>query len=320
MNLSSRIIGTGAYLPQKVLGNNDFPEKLQTNHEWIVSRTGIEQRHIAADNELCSDLGTHAAKEALKTAGMDASEIDLILVATTTPDLTFPSTATIIQSKLNANNAFAFDTQAACAGFVFALNIADNFIKAGQVKNALVIGSETMSRILNWEDRRTCVLFGDGAGAVVLTADTDPHYGIKKTCLFSNGAFYQDLCTSSGTSKDQQSGFILMDKSIFKQAVFCLSDAVEKLLANENITHQDLQWIIPHQANQRIIEAVAERLKYPMDKMISYVRSHANTSAASIPLAMHKAVQDKKLKKGDLMIANAIGAGLTWGGILIRWG
>lgn len=317
---NSKIIATGSYLPEKILTNSDLEKIVETTGAWIVERTGIKQRHIAAEGELTSDIATAAAKKALEKSGIKASEIDLIILATTTPDLTFPASATTIQAKLGAKNAFAFDIQAVCSGFIFALNTADNFIKSGQVKNALVIGAETLSRLVDWKDRNTCVLFGDGAGAVLLQATEEKNRGIIATSLHSDGSLNNLLKTSGGPSSNQKSGFIEMaGKEVFKHAVDKMAKSVLSALGKAGLTIKDIDLLVPHQANLRILNAVATRLELPEEKVILTVQNHANTSAASIPLALDHANQNGKIKKDDVVVLEALGGGLTWGSVVLRW-
>ncbi|AAZ68608.1 beta-ketoacyl-ACP synthase III [Ehrlichia canis] len=315
----SLILGIGSYLPKKVVTNDELTLTIETSDEWIVKRTGIKQRHIAEDNEMTSDMATSAAKLALDNAGIDKNEIDLIIVATTTPDRTFPSCATIVQSKLGCKNAFAFDIQAVCSGFVYALSIADNFIKSGQVRTVLVIGAEIMSRILDWQDRSTCVLFGDGAGAIVLSSSTEDDSGIISTNLHSDGTFHDLLYTSGGTAYNGVAGTICMNGTVvFEHAIEKLSASILEILSQNDLEICDIDWFVLHQANIRIIELVARRLKIPYEKMIVSIDQHANTSAASIPLALYYARSSGKLKKHDVAVLAAIGGGLTWGTCLVR--
>ncbi len=317
---NSQIISSGSYLPQKIVTNFDLEKTIDTTNEWIVERTGINQRHIAAEGELTSDIGFFAAKAALEKSGLKPEDIDLIVLATTTPDLTFPSTATTIQDKLGAKNAFAFDVQAVCSGFVYALNIADNFIKVGQVKNALVIGADILSRIVDWQDRNTCVLFGDGAGAVVLQATEDQNSGIIAANLYSDGSLNSILNTSGGVSSSKTSGFIQMQgKEVFKHAVDKMAKSVVDALQKVALKTENIDWLIPHQANARILASVAKKLNLADDKVVITVANHANTSAASIPLALDAALQQNKIKKGDIVVFEALGGGLTWGAIVVRW-
>ncbi len=306
----SRIIGTGSYLPAKVLTNFDLEKMVETSHDWIVSRSGIHERHIAADNELSSDLALQASLRAIEAAGISANEIDLVIVATTSPDQNFPSTACILQDKLGIKNRGpAFDMQAVCGGFVYALNTADLYIRGGQVKTALVVGAEVMSRILDWEDRTTCVLFGDGAGAVVLQASETP--GIVASKLHADGSHRGML---------QAAPLVKMDgQAVFKFAVKVLSEVVEEVLEENHLSGSDISWMVPHQANIRIMEATAKKLGLSMDKVIVTVATHGNTSAASIPLALDTAVRDGRIKAGQNILLEAVGGGFTWGAVLIRW-
>lgn len=318
--INSYISATGSYLPEKILTNKDLSIMVDTTDEWIFSRTGIKQRHVAGENELTSDLATKACAELFNNSTIKAEEIELIIVATTTPDLTFPSTATILQSKINATNAFAFDIQAVCSGFIFALNTAQNYIASGQVKNALVIGAETLSRIIDWKDRNTCVLFGDGAGAVLLEATTEEGKGILSSKLKSDGSLTDILKTSGGASLTQSSGFIEMSgKEVFKHAVTKMSNIVFESLKEANLCVDDIDLLIPHQANIRILESVASKLDIKEDKVIKVLENHANTSAASIPLAIDYAVKNNKVKEGDIVVLEALGGGLTWGAITLKW-
>ncbi|MFL3876792.1 beta-ketoacyl-ACP synthase III [Wolbachia endosymbiont of Trichogramma kaykai] len=315
----SFILSTGSYLPKKNLSNNEIASIVETNDEWIRQRTGIVQRHIADEGELTSDLAVNAAKNAIEKAKISIDEIGLIIVATTTPDKTFPSCATIIQSKLKCKNAFAFDVQAACSGFIYAVTVADSLIKSNdRVKYALVIGAETMSRIVDWEDRSTCVLFGDGAGAVIMKSEMSSS-SIISTNLHSDGNV-DLLCTNGGISSTRDSGKILMNgREVFKHAVEKLIASVEETLKCNSLKITDIDWLIPHQANIRIIEAVVKKLDFPIEKVINTVDKHANTSAASIPLALDYAVQESKIKSGNLILLISIGAGLTWGSVLLRY-
>ena len=287
--MRSKIIATGSYLPQKILTNSDLEKTVETSDEWIVGRTGIQQRHVAVEGELTSDLASLAAKKAIENSGLKAEEIEMIILATTTPDLTFPATATTVQAKIGAKSAFAFDVQAVCSGFVFALTTADNFIKSGQVKNALVIGADTLSRIVDWKDRNTCVLFGDGAGAVVLQA-TKEDKGILASNLYSDGSLNDILKTSGGPGSNQKTGIIEMaGKEVFKHAVEKMVKSVLSTLDKAGLEKKDIDLLIPHQANLRILNAVANRLELPEEKVVLTVAKHANTSAASIPLALDQA-------------------------------
>ena len=316
----SKIISTGSYLPEKILTNKDLEKTVDTSHEWIVERSGINQRHIAAQDELASDLAKRAAQRAIETAGLSPSEIDLLIVATTTPDMVFPSTACIVQSKLGISGSPAFDVQAVCCGFVYALNIADLFIKSGQASNALIIGAEVYSRILDWNDRTTCVLFGDGAGAVVLSSSEEP--GILKTKLHADGSFRDKLCVPGWVNAGEISGspMVTMDGgTVFKFAVKVFEQTARELLDEANLSIDDVDWFIPHQANIRIMESTAKKLKLPREKLIATVDHHGNTSAASIPLALDEAVQAGKVTRGDLLLLEGVGGGFTWGGALVKY-
>jgi 3-oxoacyl-[acyl-carrier-protein] synthase-3 len=308
--IHSKIIGTGSYLPAKMLSNYDLEKIVDTSHDWIFSRSGIVERHFAADNELTSDLALQASRKAIEAAGIKADEIDLIIVATTTPDQTFPSTACILQDKLGITNGSpAFDMQAVCGGFVYALNTADLYIRGGQAKTVLVVGAEVLSRILDWNDRTTCVLFGDGAGAVVLRASDEP--GIVVSKLHADGVHRNMLKAAPLISMD--------GKSVFKFAVKVLSEVVEELLEDQKLTGSDIDWLVPHQANIRIIEATAKKLGLEMSNVVVTVATHGNTSAASIPLALDTAVRDGRIKAGQNILIEAVGGGFTWGAVLIRW-
>ncbi|AZU04186.1 3-oxoacyl- synthase III [Glycocaulis alkaliphilus] len=299
--------------------NADMARFVETSDEWIRERTGISQRHIAADDEFTSDLATHASRAALAHAGMDAGEIDLIVLATATPDLTFPATATMVQEKLGIRQGAAFDIQAVCSGFLYALATADNFIKAGQAKNALVIGAETFSRILDWTDRTTCVLFGDGAGAMVLSSASEGE-GLIKTHLRSDGQYCDLLYVDGGPSRTKTVGHLRMQgNQVFRHAVGKIAGSMEELSELAGIPISEIDWFVPHQANQRILEGVAKRLSIPVEKVISTVGRHGNTSAASIPLAFDTAVKDGRIKRGDLVLMEALGGGFTWGAALARY-
>jgi len=324
-SIRSIAIGCGSYLPKNIVTNDDLAKKMDTSDEWIKSRTGIFQRHIAADGEHTSDLASKAAQNALTQAGIDASSIDLIILATTTPDNTFPSSATRVQHLLNIKSSAAFDIQAVCSGFIYALATADSFIRTGQAKRVLVIGAETLSRILDWNDRRTCVLFGDGAGAVILEGqeveDSTNNRGILSTHLYSDGSARDILFVDGGPgSINHKTGCIRMEgQEVFKHAIQKLTSCTKSALEANHLTVEDIDWVIPHQANQRILDGVIKKLRAPKSKLISTVNHHANTSAASIPLAIADAVADKKIQRGDLLALQAIGGGLTWGSALIRW-
>jgi 3-oxoacyl-[acyl-carrier-protein] synthase III len=315
----SRIAGTGSYLPAKVLSNKDLEGSVETSDEWIFSRTGIRQRHIAADNECASDLALNASRRALEAAGVTADAIDLIIVATTTPDMVFPSTACILQAKLGAKNCPAFDVQAVCSGFVYALTAADHFMRSGQYRNVLVVGAEVYSRILDWEDRTTCVLFGDGAGAVVLQRSDAP--GILSTHLHADGSHAHILSVPGSVNGGKVSGRPLLQmegNAVFKFAVRVLGEVAEEALAANHLAKSDIDWLIPHQANIRIIQATAKKLGLPMDKVVTTVDRHANTSAASIPLALDLAVRDGRIRAGHMVLLEGVGGGFTWGAVLVK--
>lgn len=323
--IRSVVRGVGGYLPEKVVTNHDLEKIIETNHDWIVQRTGIEQRHVAADDQSTSDLATEAAKKALLNAGMDVSEIDCVIVATTTPDLTFPATAASVQAKLGMRvGTIAFDVQAVCSGFLYALTVGNSFIVSGQAKRVLVIGAEVMTRLLDWNDRTTCVLFGDGAGAVILEGQTGQgngaDRGILSTHLHSDGANQSLLYTTGGAGTSGISGKIFMQgREVFKHAVQRLAEVAEETLTANNIQKSDIAWLVPHQANKRIIEATGEKLGLPAERVILTVDKHANTSAASVPLALAYGVEHNLFKPGDLLLLEAMGAGLTWGAALLRW-
>ena len=320
MKIFAKITATGSYVPSKIVTNFDLSKEVETSDEWIVERTGIKQRHIADKSELTSDLAFKASQNLLENYKMKVEEIDMIIVATTSPDLTFPSTACILQNKLKAHKAFCFDVQAVCSGFIYALSIANNFIQNGSAKKVLVVGSETLSRIVDWSDRNTCVLFGDGAGAVMLEASTAENCGIISYSLHSDGSLIDILKTSGGSSFNQKAGFIEMSgREVFKHAVEKMANSVLETLAKVNLSVDDIDLLVPHQANLRILNSVATRLKIPLEKVIITVENHANTSAASIPLALDFANKNNKIKKGDLIILEALGGGLTWGSIALRW-
>ena len=313
------IIGIGAKMPAKCVHNRELDPKLETSHEWIMERTGIEQRYIADDNEFTSTLAAGAAREAIQNASVDAMSIDLVLVATTTPDDTMPATATKVQHMIGAKNAAAFDINAACSGFVFALTTANSFIKSGAAKRVLVIGAETYSRIMDWNDRATCVLFGDGAAALLLEA-ADGERGILASKIYTDGAFTHQLSTTGGVSSTQNSGHLTMaGKEIFRHAAAKMPDAVVQAMASLDLPLDAIDWLVPHQANQRILAAVAQKLGIGEERVISTVAKHANTSAASIPLALYEGVNDGRIKQGNLIACPALGAGLTWGCTVIRW-
>jgi len=320
----ARIAGTGSYLPEKVLTNEDLSKIVDTSDEWIAARTGIRERHIAAEGETTSDLGYHAAVRALEVAGVDAKDLELIVVGTTTPDLIFPSTACLIQHRLGADGCPAFDVNAACSGFVYALTVADKFIRSGAVKTALVIGAETLTRMVDWSDRTTCVLFGDGAGAVVLKADTET--GILSTHMHADGGKKELLWNPVGVSVGFKPGeenagvrIHMSGNDVFKHAVKALDSVVEETLEANGLDRHAIDWLIPHQANLRIIEATAKRLDMPMDRVIVTVDKHGNTSSGSVPLALDEAVRSGKVQRGQLVLLEAFGGGFTWGSALLRY-
>ena len=314
------ITGVGSYLPKKVISNNELPVNLDTNDEWIKKRTGIRQRHIADKKQFNSDLGFEAAQKAIKNSQISISNIDLIIVATSTPDHTFPSTATKIQGKLGIKKGFAFDIQAACSGFIYALSVADNYIVNNQAKNALVIGSEVFSRILDWNDRSTCVLFGDGAGAIVLGKNKKKNSGIISTELYSDGRHYDLLYVNGGVATNQKAGYVKMKgKEVFKHAVQKLVSCIEISLKKNNLKKNDIDWIVPHQANKRIMDMTAVKLGVSKDKALATVDKYANTSSASIPLTLDYAVKKKIIKRGDIVVFEAIGGGLTWGCSIMKY-
>ena len=320
MQFSSYILGCGSYLPKKILTNNDLSKKLDTSDEWIKTRTGINQRYIADKKQLNSDLGFEAAKKAIKNSKIKTSSIDLIIVATSTPDHTFPSTAAKIQGKLGIKKGFAFDIQAACSGFIYALSIADNFLSNNQASNALVIGSEIFSRILDWNDRSTCVLFGDGAGAIVLSKKKKMNSGIISTELYSDGRFYDLLYVNGGVASNQKAGHIKMKgKEVFKHAVKKLVSSIQFSLKKNKLKKEDIDWIIPHQANKRIMDMTAIKLGVPKSKLLVTVDQYANTSSASIPLTLDYALSNKIIKRGQIIVFEAIGGGLTWGCSILKY-
>jgi 3-oxoacyl-[acyl-carrier-protein] synthase-3 len=319
----SRIIGTGGYLPEKVVTNADLEKTVDTSDQWIRERTGISQRHIAADNETTCDLAEQAAKAAIESAGIETNSIDLIIIATTTPDKVFPSTACLLQQRLDIHGCPAFDIQAVCTGFVYALGVADKFIRTGSAKRALVIGAETLSRIVDWSDRGTCVLFGDGAGAIILEASDEP--GVLSTHLHADGQYADLLHVPNGVSNGYKemlegSAFIKMQgNEVFKMAVNTLGRIVDETLAANNMEKSDIDWLVPHQANIRIIAATARKLKMSMDHVVTTVQEHGNTSAASVPLALDVAVRSGQIKRGDVLLLEAFGGGFTWGSALVKY-
>ena len=319
----ARIAGTGGYLPEKILTNFDLEKMVDTSDEWIRSRTGIEQRHIAADGEYTVDLAEKAARAALEAAGCTAADIDLIIVATTTPDRVFPSTACLLQQRLDIHGCTAFDVQAVCTGFVYALGIADKFFRSGSHRRALVVGAETLSRIVDWSDRNTCVLFGDGAGAVVLEASDEP--GILSSHLHADGAYENLLTTPYGVSTGIDKvtgghvGICMRGNEVFKVAVNTLGRIVDETLAANNMDKSEINWLVPHQANIRIINATAKKLGMSLDNVVITVNKHGNTSAASVPLALNTAVRDGRIQRGEVLMLEAFGGGFTWGSVLLRY-
>jgi 3-oxoacyl-[acyl-carrier-protein] synthase III len=316
----SRITGTGSYLPDRLVTNHDLAKIVDTNDEWIVSRTGIRERHFAADNQDASDLALFAAQRAIATAGVNASDIDLIIVATSTPDMIFPSTACILQDKLGIRNSVAFDVQAVCAGFVFGLATADKFIRSGSSKCALVVGAEVFSRIMNWQDRGTCVLFGDGAGAVVLKASTSP--GILSTHLHTDGSHRAALCTPGTVENGKVRGSPMLEmdgKAVYKFAVKAFEDVAWEALNANAMSPDQIDWFVCHQANKRIITHAARKLDLPDEKVVMTVDRHGNTSAASIPLALDVTVREGKIKAGDNVLLAALGGGFAWGAAMLKW-
>ena len=324
MTVYSRIAGTGSYLPEKILTNADLEKIVETSDQWIRERTGIQQRHIAAEGQTTVDLAEQAARRALDAAGVAAGDLDLIVMGTTTPDIVFPSSACLLQARLGANGCPAFDVNAACSGFIFALTTADKFIRSGAAKTVLVVGSETLTRMLDWSDRNTCVLFGDGAGAVVLKADAET--GILSTHLHADGGkkelLYNPVGVSAGFKHDEKNAglrVLMAGSDVFKYAVKALDSVVDEALEANGIDKSQLDWLIPHQANLRIIEATAKRLAMPMDRVVLTVHKHGNTSAASVPLALDEAVRSGKLQRGQLVLLEAFGGGFTWGSALLRY-
>ena len=322
--IRSVVQGCGAYLPEKIVTNADLAKQMDTSDEWIQQRTGIRQRHIAADGEFTSHLATKAAQRALDKAGMKAADLDLIVLATATPDETFPATATRVQAALGMTRGTAFDVQAVCAGFIYALSVADSMIKNGLASTAMVIGAETFSRILDWNDRGTCVLFGDGAGAIVLKAEqgkgTSADRGILANALHSDGRQHDILYVDGGPSSTKSTGFLRMEgKEVFKHAVINMAAVVGEVLDKAGLKPTDIDWLVPHQANKRIIDGTGRKLGLPPERVVVTVDRHANTSAASIPLALDTAVKDGRIKRGDLLLLEGIGGGLAWGASLVRW-
>lgn len=317
--LYSRILGTGGYLPERTMTNAELETLVDTSDAWIRERTGIEKRHLVTDGESCCDLAERAARLAIEASGISAQDLDLVVVATTTPDQFFPSTACLLQQRLDIHGCPAFDVQAVCTGFVYALSVADKFIRTGSARRALVVGSETFSRILDWSDRGTCVLFGDGAGAVVLEASESP--GILSTHLGADGAFKDLLQVPGGIGNGNPASnrVEMKGNEIFRLAVTTLGRLVDETLEANGLSRSDLDWLIPHQANMRIIQATARKVDLPMERVVVTVADHANTSAASIPLALDVAVRDGRIQRGELLLMEAFGGGLTWGSALVRF-
>jgi len=317
----SRIVGTGSYLPEKVLTNFDLEKLMDTSDSWIRERTGIERRHIAGDGETTVDLAEHAARRALDAAGLQPQDVDFIAFGTTTPDLVFPNCGVILQSRLGCRGGPAFSVETACSGFMYALSIADKYIKCGEAKRALVIGSETLSRITDWSDRSTAILFADGAGAVVLTPSEEP--GILSTHLHADGQYKDMLYCGSGVSKgfgpEYKLAISMVGSEVFKSAVTLLGRAVDETLAANGLDRSAIDWLVPHQANLRIIQAIARKLSLPMERVILTVQDHGNTSAASVPLALDHAIRDGRIKRGDRLLLEAFGGGFTWGSALVRY-
>ncbi len=320
MTIYSKIIGTGSYLPEKVITNSDLEKIIDTSDEWIQARTGIKQRHVAADGQYTSDLSFEASKKAIEAAGISADDLDLIVVGTTTPDLVFPSTACLLQSKLGIKEIGAFDVNAACSSFIYALSVADKFIKSGSHKNVLVVGAETLTRILNWEDRTTAVLFGDGAGAAVLTASEEP--GVLSSHIHATGDYADLLKTNVGPStgfKEEDIAISMKGNEVFKVAVKTLGRIVDETLAHNNMDKSEIDWLVPHQANLRIITATAKKLKMNMDQVIVTVDMTGNTSAASVPMALDSAIRSGKIQRGQTVLLEAFGGGFTWGSALLKY-
>ena len=319
----SRFVGCGAYLPDKVLGNDELAARVETSDEWITTRTGIRQRHIAADDELTSDLAHAACQAALEAAGLDAAKVDLLVLATSTPDNTFPATATRVQARLGMTGGVAFDVQAVCAGFICAVSVADSMLRSGAADTALVVGAETYSRILDWNDRQTCVLFGDGAGAAVLRAEAGggaADRGVLAIRMRSDGRHYDSLYVDGGVSSTQTAGHLRMEgREVFRHAVANLAAIAGEALEAAGLSTDAVDWLVPHQANRRIIDATARKLGIPAEKIIVTVDRHANTSSASIPLALAAGIDDGRIKPGDLLVLEAIGGGLVWGSGVVRW-
>ncbi len=322
--IRSVIAGCGSYLPERRMSNADLTEIVDTTDDWIVARTGIHARHIAADDEMTSHLALKAARAAIAHAGIDVQEIDTIIMATTTPDSTFPATAVTVQAELGLHHGAAFDVQAVCSGFVYALTIADTFIRCGQSKTVLVIGAETFSRLLDWTDRTTCVLFGDGAGAVVVKAaegeGTNADQGILTAHLHSDGRYKDKLYVDGGPSSTGTTGHVRMEgREVFRHAVVNIAETIKESLTATGLSVDDIDWFVPHQANKRILDGTAKRIGLPPEKVVMTVGEHGNTSAASVPLALDTAVRDGRIKRGDLVLLEAMGGGFTWGSVMLRW-
>ncbi len=323
-SVRSIVTGTGSYLPERIMTNEDLSRVVETTDDWITERTGIRNRHIAAEGELTSDLALHAARAAIADAGIELQEIDTIIMATTTPDNTFPATATTVQAALGLDHGAAFDIQAVCSGFVYALTIADTFIRAGQSRTVLVIGAETFSRLLDWTDRTTCVLFGDGAGAMVVQAGegegTNADRGILTAHLHSDGRLKDKLYVDGGPSSTGTVGHVRMEgREVFRHAVVNIAEAISESLEATGLGVDDIDWFVPHQANKRILDSTAKRIGLPPEKVVMTVADHGNTSAASVPLAFDAALKDGRIKKGDLVLLEAMGGGFTWGSLLLRY-
>ena len=322
--IRTKVIGSGAYMPANIVTNDDLAKRVDTSDEWIRERTGIRQRHIVADGEKTSDLALAAARAAIQDANIDVGTLDMVICATTTPDETFPATATVVQSKLGMTRGAAFDLQAVCSGFIYGLSVADNMIRGGQAKTVLLIGAESMSRLLDWSDRTTCVLFGDGAGAVILQGyegkGDNADQGILNTRIFSDGRMHDMLYVDGGPSSTQTTGHLRMQgKEVFRHAVTNIAAAITASADAAGVAVGDIDWFVPHQANQRILDGTGRKLGIPGEKVISTVALHGNTSAASVPLALETAVRDGRIKRGDLILLEAMGGGFTWGAALIRW-